>query len=252
MAIHPRRTWGLAALAAVSLAAGCSSGTPTAPTVPASAPPSTAPAADATALPTVPETPATSDQATEAPVVAPTDAATTQSAPAAEQARPAPSPTELLGAPVPSACGHPAGTLENGRLPGIPQQEGYVAISTDSSGVVTPTLEDALPDGTPVTFATLTCSQGGVEWPEIIVAYAAGPTLVGYVDLAEVAFPGIEGAEHAGVDSWDVRDVGLGMTLKTYDGAGSNIYTWQGFLDYENGGLVLNDLMQVSGPENPM
>ena len=124
-------------------------------------------------------------------------------------------------------------------------------LATAEQGAPVTPLKWALPDGTPATYAILWCSRGGVSWPEIIVAYTAGPTLAGYLDLGQQSFPGVEGSEHAEVQSWAETDTGLALSLTTYEGAGFDIYTYQGFLDFENGGLVLNDITVVSGPENP-
>ena len=41
---------------------------------------------------------------------------------------------QLRNAPIGSLCGHPAGRLQNGKLPGIPQAAGFVELRANPTG----------------------------------------------------------------------------------------------------------------------
>jgi hypothetical protein len=81
----------------------------------------------------------------------------------------------LSSAPVPSVCGHRAGRLVDGHLPGIPAQSGYVELTHAVLGEVKPGGRGAV--------AVLACSQGGVSWPDHLVFYSPRLTVIGHVDL---------------------------------------------------------------------
>jgi hypothetical protein len=107
----------------------------------------------------------------------------------------------LLSAPVPAACGHRAGRLSGGRLPGIPAHHGSMRLAWIGGG----DREDLLAlgdldgDGTGDAAATLECDAGGVPWPELIAFYAPGPALLGAVGLGGINAPGREPGENATV-----------------------------------------------------
>lgn len=93
----------------------------------------------------------------------------------------------LLAAPVPSLCEHPAGTLVDGTLPGIADREGHVSISRPD-GTIPPdrvAYGDLDGDGALEAALVLSCSRGGVPWPEAIVVYGQGPSYLGHVDLGD-------------------------------------------------------------------
>jgi len=97
------------------------------------------------------------------------------------------SPQQLLNAPVPSACEHPAGTLVNGSLPGIPQGQGSVELVRNQ--VV---LGEVVPGGGVGAVAVLRCDQGGVGWPSVLVFYDANLRVLASVDLLKVTHGGRE------------------------------------------------------------
>lgn len=98
---------------------------------------------------------------------------------------------DLRTAAVPSACEHPAGTLVDGMLPGIPRENGIVQLKSTS-----PYLGDADPAAF-VAFnpqpaaaglaavAVLECDQGGVTWPDQIVAYNHSLEVIGSFPLMD-------------------------------------------------------------------
>ena len=96
---------------------------------------------------------------------------------------------DLLAAPVPSLCEHPAGTLVDGSLPGLGPSEGYVEMSLgrDASGTAgSPLIADLNGDNVMDAVAVFRCSTGGVAWPDSILVYGPGPTLLAYVDMSTV------------------------------------------------------------------
>ncbi|MFM7223913.1 MAG: hypothetical protein ACKO1Y_00520, partial [Actinomycetota bacterium] len=74
----------------------------------------------------------------------------------------------LLTAPVPSLCGHPAGRLVGGSLPGVPDNFGGVWI--DPSRAL---LADFDGNGNREIVVEVSCNQGGVGWPPTIILYDA-------------------------------------------------------------------------------
>jgi pimeloyl-ACP methyl ester carboxylesterase len=114
-------------------------------------------------------------------------------------------PSDLLAAPVPSLCRHPAGSLEGGRLPGIPEGDGGVELAVDvealrrddNSGDLI-AQGDISGDGRDEIAVVVSCNRGGVRWPDSVLVYGAGPELLGV----------FEPWEH--VDDWNSRgSVGL-------------------------------------------
>lgn len=100
---------------------------------------------------------------------------------------------ELLGAPVPSLCGHKPGRLTDGKLKGIPPHRGFVELAANPRDVQAArsliALGDLDGDGLGDAAAVFHCSQGGVGWPDWIVFYARGETglrVLGAFDMATV------------------------------------------------------------------
>lgn len=88
--------------------------------------------------------------------------------------------SDLLAVDVPALCEHPAGTLVDGVLPGIPESEGRVMLggtlaedllagATASDEAVIG--EDA--DGEAFLAAHVYCDRGGVRWPSRVVVWNA-------------------------------------------------------------------------------
>src|SRR4029079_8962321 len=94
---------------------------------------------------------------------------------------------------VPSLCGHPAGRLVTGTMPGIEPTSGGVWMD----GRLPVAIGDVSGDGIPEAAVVVACNQGGVSWPDHIVVYTAGNVLVGAIDLATLT----EGAARGTVSS---------------------------------------------------
>ena len=110
---------------------------------------------------------------------------------------------DLLVAPVPANCRHPAGKLSDGILPGIPKNEGRMRLAWIGDETRKPdllALGDLTGDGVGDAAAVLYCDAGGVSWPEMIGFYAPGPRLLGTVFLDRVNLPGHEPGENATVN----------------------------------------------------
>jgi hypothetical protein len=108
----------------------------------------------------------------------------------------------LLSAPVPSLCDHPAGTLVDGRLPGIPETAGGVWLYrigwTPDDGATASqlgALGDVTGDGQDDAVVTLGCYQGGVSWPDTVHVYTAGPAHQAELRLADLIDTGWEHRE---------------------------------------------------------
>ena len=104
-------------------------------------------------------------------------------------------PADLLSEPVPSMCGHPAGRLVNGSLPGIPDGAGDVAINMQ--GTPQPVFTDLNGDGITDAAVIGYCDQGGVGWPNWLLFYTGGHRLLAAFDMAKLD----PHAEHVDVSS---------------------------------------------------
>src|SRR5258708_3382825 len=109
---------------------------------------------------------------------------------------------DLLSAPVPASCQHPAGRLVNGTLPGIPANRGAMQLAwlANPRGI-TEAAATAFGDlnggGTGDAATVLDCFAGGVSWPEIIAFYAPGPKLLAWTYITAFNRPGIPTQENA-------------------------------------------------------
>lgn len=112
-----------------------------------------------------------SPSATSAPPAPPTPAASTT--PPVVQLDEA----ALASAPVPSLCGHPAGRLRNGELPGIAPGAGFVEL--DETALV-----DLDGDGLLEATVVLSCSVGNSVITSVHI-YRSGPRLVGDVPVGK-------------------------------------------------------------------
>ena len=98
--------------------------------------------------------------------------------------------SELLSAPVPRLCGHPAGRLVHGSLPGIPRGRGEVTILPWASAKPTRrnvVFGDLNGDGVTDAAVVVTCDQGGVPWPESVQLYTSGDRRLGGAVLSSIS-----------------------------------------------------------------
>jgi hypothetical protein len=98
---------------------------------------------------------------------------------------------ELYSARVPSLCGHSPGRLVNGVLPGIPTQDGFVALAAAEGAKHQIALGKVRPGSGRDATAGFECNDGGVPWPEYVEVYGPGAQRIGGIDLAKVV-PGEE------------------------------------------------------------
>jgi hypothetical protein len=111
-------------------------------------------------------------------------------------AGPAAAKTPLDDAPVPSLCGHPAGQLVSGALPGIPANHGFVELAAlHRPGMIATGKLRERGDRA----AVLACSQGGVGWPDNVVIYSPEKTILGAIDLNDVTRGGREFAKRISI-----------------------------------------------------
>lgn len=125
---------------------------------------------------------------------------------------------DLLSAPVPADCQHPAGTLVNGHLPGIAHGDGTMGLAWLDGGRPASDLlasGDLNGDGRDDAAAVLYCDAGGVAWPEIVAFYTQGPRLLGSVSLSDINLPGHEPGENAFVDTVRYHDGVVTTTWST-------------------------------------
>ena len=113
---------------------------------------------------------------------------------AAATATPQPEITaeELVNAPVPSLCDHPAGTLSDGELLAAGENAGGTWISGYPNGAWRTLSFRSWRDeqGTPVAALVVDCNQGGAAWPPHVVFYTSGPRVLGEIDVADVVGDG--------------------------------------------------------------
>jgi hypothetical protein len=117
----------------------------------------------------------------------------------------------LRGAEVPSLCGHPAGRLVDGRLPGIPVTRGFVSL--DLTGDLRgrdrlPVTADFDDDGVPEALVVADCSQGGVGWPNSLLLYGPGPRFLDEFNVDQIVDRGLQDYEgdRSGVRALEERD----------------------------------------------
>lgn len=108
---------------------------------------------------------------------------------------------DLLSAPVPAVCRHPAGRLVNGVQPGLPVNQGTMALAWLHDGAAAKAALTAFGDlsgsGSGDAATLLSCDAGGVEWPQVIAFYSPGPALLGWAYLTGFNLPGIQPEENA-------------------------------------------------------
>lgn len=129
-------------------------------------------------------------------------------------------PSAILSAPVPSLCGHPAGRLVRGKLPGL----GYGEVTIQdiesrawakTSLVIGRIDKDSRPDAA----VAMRCNLGGVGWPGWVLFYGPGPRLMGGFDLSRLLG---EGRQHVTGMKMSGRDVvvDVGCTYDRDEGGG--------------------------------
>jgi hypothetical protein len=160
---------------------------------------------------------------------------------------PAMTAKDLYHAPVPSLCRHPAGTLVDGSLPGIPEQDGHVDLRARSGPTAnTLVFGDLTGDGTVDAAAVFACSRGGVSWPAEVVLYAPGPKVLGVVDLGDLT-----PAEHSEVKKMTLKSGDVALEWESYEGAGYCFGAWSARIHWDGKKAVAVGLARTATPPNP-
>jgi hypothetical protein len=160
------------------------------------------------------------------------------------QAAPLPlQPTDLLNAPIPASCQHPAGRLVNGDLPLAPNPNGpdpgfaTVYFPETHRFIVQPVLSDVTGDGVADLTGVLMCSAGGVSWPELVLVYTTGIHLLGYVDLGTVT-----PHEHDDVTAMSAAGHDIRLTWTSYEGCCMDKQIHTGLLHWTGSQFVMRQV----------
>jgi hypothetical protein len=132
---------------------------------------------------------------------------------------------DLLDAPVPPSCHHPAGTLQGYKRDWGTNQDGSYA-GTTSLDTKLAVFGDVTGDGRSDAVVPMDCDAGGVSWPEYLLVYGPGTRLEGWYNLGQIT----DAQEHEDVDSMTYRDGSVDVAFRSYEGAGSSMATYQGRL----------------------
>ena len=163
---------------------------------------------------------------------------------------------DLLSAPVPASCEHPAGRLVNGVMPGIPENRGFMQLGWVDSSFLSESAGSAFGDlngdGLGDAAAVLYCDAGGVAWPDIIAFYARGQTglrLLAWAYITDFNLPGIRGQENGFIRQlrytggavyaqWSTQDNG--------DAAATSSLDYSATLRLSGGKIVASNLAGVT------
>lgn len=156
----------------------------------------------------------------------------------------------LESAPVPALCGHAAGTLVNGVQTGIPQGEGAGALvsrpgATGASSRMI-AVGDLTGDGVADAAAIFNCYAGGVPWPDQLLFYTAGPTLLGSVFLGDFV-----GDARDATQSITYRNGGIDITTRaaTPGEGGCCVYQSASLRFTWNGRAIVASDIAWAGPD---
>ncbi len=99
---------------------------------------------------------------------------------------------QMVEAPLPSLCDHPAGTLVDGALDGPGENDGgaWIAGYPDGDWRTLSFHSWKGTDSRQYAALVVDCNQGGVGWPPNVVFYTDGPTVVGQINVADVVGDG--------------------------------------------------------------
>lgn len=160
---------------------------------------------------------------------------------------------DLLSAPVPAVCGHKAGRLVHGIQPGISETHGYMQLAWLGGGVKAKAALLAfgtLNGAREVDAATLlSCSAGTAPWPQVIVFYAHGPTLLGWAYLTDFNLPGIGAPQVTNVHQIVYRNGGIyteWSTQEAGDGPSYSSLDYSATLRLSGHTIVASDLVGIT------
>ena len=137
---------------------------------------------------------------------------------------------DLLTAPVPALCRHAAGRLHDGALPIADPGAGYGRLAFGEPGLG-PVLTDLTGDGDRDAAVVFRCSAGGVAWPDTVLFYGPGATLLGAADLSTVTND--VDVEHATVSSIAADGTDVAVRWTTTRGCCFNPRSWSARLHWD-------------------
>jgi hypothetical protein len=146
---------------------------------------------------------------------------------------------------VPSMCQQPAGKLTNGKLGGEKTDDPFAAllsISPYGPGKASVATGDLNGDAKADVMAGFVCSQGGVDWPNWVVAYDDQMTIIGSVDLGKIT-----PASHANLASIQIADQQAKLKWATYEGANACLRQWTAKVRISDATAKVEEVEQV-GP----
>jgi hypothetical protein len=145
--------------------------------------------------------------------------------------------SDLLSAPVPAQCRHPAGRLQGGRLPIAPDDSGYGLLELAHPA---PVFADLTGDRVGDAAAVYHCTAGGVTWPDTVLFYGPGPTLLGAAPLVDVTQ-----TEHSDVTALAADGADVVVRWHSYDGCCFDPSDWTARLHWDGRAVRILDAVQA-------
>jgi len=131
----------------------------------------------------------------------------------------------LLNAPVPASCKHPATTLD-GYEKDYPTTNGHTTLQVAQA--VSGRLAHRRGR---VTVVPLSCSAAGVTWPDLLLVYGPGPSLLGSLQLRTQ----VRGQKHATVSALSLSGGVAQMTVTTSNATGYMLTTYHSTMGWSQG-----------------
>jgi len=157
---------------------------------------------------------------------------------------PAVKAADLLNAPIPAMCGHPAGNLVDGKRDAPNPQDGGDWLSTTTASTTgqntAPIFTDLTGDGNGDAVAILQCTAGGVGWPDILAFYGPGTQLLGSIDVDDV-----HPMEHANIYALTIVKGDTNIKWDSYDGAGYCQTNWTARVHWNGSAFTLLNALQI-------
>ena len=141
------------------------------------------------------------------------------------------SPVDLRSAEVPAYCNLPRQRLRDGETTRGSPGQGWIQDKDVEYGFA-----DLAGLGYKQGIVAYMCTAGGVSWPQVLVLVGRGGDLLASYDLG-----GVEGKEHADVQSVSVKGRNAVVDWSAYEGAAFFRVAHRSVVTYRNGKLELDD-----------